>query len=977
MITYKNKRYLALFAAGLLLLMAMVFLMPQPVRAAGELSIGDTQRITFNTPTPQYVPSGDVNIYYSWSIQNELGSTENVVSIEEINLNSCTIKAKKVGVCYVSCKATLNYTSRDGIYRSNEQHILGQKKIVVAGNWYTVTFDANGGTVFTSSQSVRHGSTYGSLPEPYRAGYTFDGWSTWSSDDTITSSSRVEIDGNHTLYAKWLKNYTVNFDPNGGTVSTTSQTVVSTRYFGNLPTPTRPEYAFMGWYTQRTGGDLITSYTTVSLSENITLYAQWKKIHKVTLKPDGGTISADTLEVVQGRTYGSLPNAEKSGYYFDGWYTSASGGKKVTAETIVELDEPHTLYARYLDTLTGTSGSVSWSLKLLGENQLRITGSGTLNKSIWDSVDAYGFPVRSVVIENGITAIGHNAFHYRRTIENVILPDSITSIGDWAFEDCDNLVSIDIPYGVKSIGEYAFQACDNLEIAIISDSVTSLGKYAFKDCYSLKRVILSEYLTVINESTFENCYGLRGIIIPDRVQRIERNAFINCWNLVNLRLGEDLKEIAYGAFQDCHFLQDFTFPDNIESIGAYAFKNCGSLTRKILPKSLDFVPPQAFENAPGTVYYTGSENEWIDLRDLSEYNGSGIYWGKLASTNYNYRPSAVRVTSVSLDKSEISLTVGNTSRLFADVLPYCADNIDVTWSSSAPAIATVSDSGVVTAVSGGTAVITVTTKDGGFTARCTVEVTSPSVPAVVPVTSVSLNKNNLSLMTGDTAQLSAAVLPENATNPAVTWASSDSAVASVSDSGFVTAVSGGTAVITVTTEDGAFTARCTVEVTSPSVPAVIPVTGVSLNETLLILMEGETVQLSATVLPANATNPAVTWASSDPSVATVSDSGFVTAVSVGDINITATTEDGSFTAKCRISIIAYYPPTPYGDINEDGFIDGKDVRLLRQYFAGYNLDISLLLADVDWDTQLTPRDAMILARYVEGWPGYTLPYLED
>ena len=173
-------------------------------------------------------------------------------------------------------------------------------------------------------------------------------------------------------------------------------------------------------------------------------------------------------------------------------------------------------------------------------------------------------------------------------------------------------------------------------------------------------------------------------------------------------------------------------------------------------------------------------------------------------------------------------------------------------------------------------------------------------PAPVLVTGISLNNSNLSLYTGKTATLTATVTPENATNKAVTWKSSDDTIATVDNNGKVTAVKEGTATITVTTEDGNKTATCAVTVAA----ATVPVTGVTLNKTSTSLYVGDTETLTATVEPSDATNKTVTWTSSNPSVATV-ENGVVTALARGTAVITATTADGGKTASCTVTVSRY------------------------------------------------------------------------
>jgi uncharacterized protein YjdB len=268
-------------------------------------------------------------------------------------------------------------------------------------------------------------------------------------------------------------------------------------------------------------------------------------------------------------------------------------------------------------------------------------------------------------------------------------------------------------------------------------------------------------------------------------------------------------------------------------------------------------------------------------------------------------PTVIPVTGVQIGSSSLALEPGETANLTATVLPSNATDKSVSWSSSNTGVATVDNNGKVTAVAAGSAVITVTTTDGGKTATCTVTVANPAVP----VQSVSLNKTELSLNVGESETLMATVLPENADNKAVTWSSGNTAVATVDASGKVTAVAAGSAVITVTTTDGGKTATCTVTVVNPAVP----VQSVSLNETELSLNVGESATLTATVLPSNATDKGVSWSSSNTGVATVDNNGKVTAVAAGSSVITVTTTDGGKTATCTVTVIADKDPNHAGD----------------------------------------------------------------
>lgn len=166
----------------------------------------------------------------------------------------------------------------------------------------------------------------------------------------------------------------------------------------------------------------------------------------------------------------------------------------------------------------------------------------------------------------------------------------------------------------------------------------------------------------------------------------------------------------------------------------------------------------------------------------------------------------VAASGVGLNKSSTIITLGYSEILEATVIPSEAANQNVTWSSSDQTIATVSSSGKVTAVAIGTAIITATTTDGGFTAACQVTVNKPII-----VDGVSLNQATLALLVGQNALLTVSITPLSATNQNVDWLSSDNMVATVSN-GRVTAVGVGSATITVRTQDGGKTATCKVTV---------------------------------------------------------------------------------------------------------------------------------------------------------------------
>lgn len=248
------------------------------------------------------------------------------------------------------------------------------------------------------------------------------------------------------------------------------------------------------------------------------------------------------------------------------------------------------------------------------------------------------------------------------------------------------------------------------------------------------------------------------------------------------------------------------------------------------------------------------------------------------------------VTSVSLNKTELSLPVGETTTLTATVHPATAKLKTVTWESMNPSVATIDNNGNVTAVSPGSTSIIVKTVDGDFTASCQVNV-------FIPVNSVTLNYTSIELFSGETMTIEATILPETADFKDVIWQSSNENVATVNSDGVVTAKEGGTATITATTIDGTnLKATCNVSVRQY-------ISDISFSASSKTLCLQDAYKLNTIIYPPSATELDLEWESSDSNIATISQEGIVTAVSTGSVNITVTSLHGNFQAQCTITVV--------------------------------------------------------------------------
>lgn len=218
------------------------------------------------------------------------------------------------------------------------------------GKSCTITFDGNGGSVSTPSMTVGYGKTYGSLPEATRTGYTFEGWFTAENGGTaVSTSTTVTSTSDLTLYAHWKANsYTVSFDAAGGSVSKTNMAVTYGGTYGSLPEATREGYAFAGWFTAASEGTQVAATSKLSTAANHTLYAHWTaNKYTVSFDANGGTVSTAQTTVTFNSKYGTLPTPGRDYYTFTGWYTAASGGTKVDANSTFAKAANGTLYAQW------------------------------------------------------------------------------------------------------------------------------------------------------------------------------------------------------------------------------------------------------------------------------------------------------------------------------------------------------------------------------------------------------------------------------------------------------------------------------------------------------------------------------------------------------------------------------------------------------------------------------------------------------
>lgn len=310
------------------------------------------------------------------------------------------------------------------------------------------------------------------------------------------------------------------------------------------------------------------------------------------------------------------------------------------------------------------------------------------------------------------------------------------------------------------------------------------------------------------------------------------------------------------------------------------------------------------------------------------------------------------LSDISISNAPQSLTIGSSAMLEANVdsdsyVKY------VSWESSDTSVLRVLSNGKVVAVGQGEAVITASI--GEATSSVTITVTGEQ-PGESGLTGVSLDRYTLTLYAGEEAEQLTATLKPEGTEATIRWTSSNQTAATVSQDGKVTPLAAGVTVVTAAAGD--YRASCIVTVQ----PKRVRVTGIRFDEPTHTLMMGSTVTLQPIIAPDDATVKNLTWVSSDEQTATVSRTGIVTALSVGETTITATTVDGGYSAEIKIIVTA---AAQLGDVNGDGYIDAADALLCLRASVGL---ITLTpeqeaAADVNHDGLIDAGDAILILRY--------------
>jgi len=479
------------------------------------------------------------------------------------------------------------------------------------------------------------------------------------------------------------------------------------------------------------------------------------------------------------------------------------------------------------DTVTEMGSSVFYGCTVLTSAKWS-AGMTTIPNSTFNGCSS----LAAFVIPEGVKTIGNYAFHNCLLMANVTFPSSLVTIENDAFNNCDALTSVVLPFGVKTISYRVFYDCDALESVEMDNSVTEIGGDTFNSCDSLKNVKLSLKLTKISSNLFRDCASLEEIVIPYFVTTIEGNAFNASPKLSKVVTGEKLKNISTNAFsypnKTVFYGKVGSYTETWANNNGYTFtENTTAATSVILRENTltlakgknaqlnlaidpaDFADSITFKSS-NTNIVTVDENGNIRAVGVGTATIKVIVGKASASCKITVTQA---ITRISINAATRKLNVPETYQLSVAIFPEDASNKVLLWTSSNENVATVDENGLVTAIGNGVAIITATTTDGtNHSVSCTVTVIDPNN---IPVTSIKLNRTDLTLNALDVAQLVATVAPNDAANKALIWTSSDESVATVDENGVITAIGKGNAVITVTAADGyGASATCNVTVTN-------------------------------------------------------------------------------------------------------------------------------------------------------------------
>ena len=386
-------------------------------------------------------------------------------------------------------------------------------------------------------------------------------------------------------------------------------------------------------------------------------------------------------------------------------------------------------------------------------------------------------------VPESITSIGNGAFEGSQYLTGITLHENITDLGVMAFRDCKALKQVSMPASLNHVPFGTFSGCRSLENVTMPDSYVYIGPSSFEECSSLTDVKLPSELKVLGESAFADCSKIEAIDLPAQINEIRSNTFKNCESLHTLTLSSDIDTIRSGALQGCKALKQIELPEALKSLDDRAFKGCESLEKVIIPDGVTAVGINTFEDCSS-------------LKEVTVGNGVRVIgqWAFYDCTAMEKLTLGSSLETIGVEAFDGDVNIREITCLSVTPPSFPGGFPDEVKENA-----------------------TVTVPEGSEDAYNSDPEWDPMVEGELQKPeSISLNMTGIELKRGESVTLVATVLPENSFDKSVIWTSEYYSIASVDDSGIVTASShpslvGETTLITATTCNG-HTASCLVTI---------------------------------------------------------------------------------------------------------------------------------------------------------------------
>lgn len=499
----------------------------------------------------------------------------------------------------------------------------------------------------------------------------------------------------------------------------------------------------------------------------------------------------------------------------------------------------------------------------------------------------------------------YQCFSDMKPLRKMIYPERAVSSG-WALVNtpCDTVILTNDTITSLRLRDYVYPTSQGqTKYVYIPDGVESLPDLP-EDAYNMGIRFPSSIKSITAYGGMRNARIFAEMLNPEIIVS-EYEVYTGTWSggwytkypaiekstiYVPKGLLERYKESALGNNQIIEYydLEGLSYPETLDLYAGDTY----TLDVKALPNN-NLVSYYLFSTSNHKVATVDPEGKITAIKygkssiDINSQMVTHLSTGATGTCNINVYS---HVTGISIVES-LTLGINESKTFVATLYPINETNSKIIWESSNPNIAFIDENGTVKGLSKGSCVISATSVDGNFSAVCQISV-------VTPVEDIVVTPKSASIKVGESVSISAKIHPEDAEDKGVLWSSSDELIATVDNKGRVTALSPGLVrIYAISNYNNEIRDVCEVTVLQPAI-------GISLNQSEIEIVEDESSQIIATVLPENASNRNVTWTSSDISVAMVSPDGTVYAIKPGQATIMATTVDGGFVALCKVTVKA-------------------------------------------------------------------------